>query len=308
MKATFTLACMLIAAVPVDTLAQTGNTETVRPMLWQAGMTRSEVGEVNVFRRFPRDLRAKMMEFYEQVLAIKPLPGTAAGGNAMIRYPIGASEIKLFPVAMGNEHRAKPVREVAGIRLFTLFFTDEAALSARFNRYGYTAPQFRPTGEGANRAALAQDPDGQWVELVVVPGASQAALDRFEIGITVSDLEQSRAFYRDFMGMQELKPVQNALLGTTKYTYRHGGATINLWTFGKDLPKDTNTNGIQYIVWNVEGVDRVARARNAKIDRPLSAPGSPRTVWLFDPDGVTNYFAQFAENNNKPPAGAPSPQ
>jgi multidrug efflux pump subunit AcrA (membrane-fusion protein) len=27
----------------------------------------------------------------------------------------------------------------------------------------------------------------------------------------------------------------------------------------------------------------VLLARSAKIDRPLSAPGSPRTVWLFDP-------------------------
>ena len=61
-------------------------------------------------------------------------------------------------------------------------------------------------------------------------------------------------------------------------------------------PYDTDTAGIQYITWDVEGVDKVAKARGAKIDRPLSAPGSPRTVWLVDPDGVSNYFAQFAEN------------
>jgi hypothetical protein len=105
------------------------------------------------------------------------------------------------------------------------------------------------------------------------------------------------------MGMEELKPVEHPVLGTMKYTYRHGATTINLWSFGKDLPKDTNTAGIQYIVWNVEGVDRIAKARNAKIDRPLSTTGNPRTVWLFDPDGITNYFAQFSENNNTPATG-----
>jgi hypothetical protein len=27
-----------------------------------------------------------------------------------------------------------------------------------------------------------------------------------------------------------------------------------------------------------------------------------RTIWLFDPDGVSNYFAEFAGNDNTPPA------
>jgi hypothetical protein len=48
--------------------------------------------------------------------------------------------------------------------------------------------------------------------------------------------------------------------------------TLSIWSFGKDLPKDTNTAGLQYITWDVEGVDKIAKARNAKIDRPLSAP------------------------------------
>ncbi len=60
---------------------------------------------------------------------------------------------------------------------------------------------------------------------------------------------------------------------------------------------------MQYIVWNVAGVNDVAMARGAKIDRPLSAPGQMRTVWLLDPDGVSNYFAQYGGNDNSPPKG-----
>jgi hypothetical protein len=32
--------------------------------------------------------------------------------------------------------------------------------------------------------------------------ASREALDRFEVGMTVSDLEQSRIFYRDFLAFR----------------------------------------------------------------------------------------------------------
>jgi hypothetical protein len=95
--------------------------------------------------------------------------------------------------------------------------------------------------------------------------------------------------------------VRDELLGTTRYSYTHGATTINLFSFGADLPKDAQTGGMQYIVWSASAVNDVAQARGATIDRPLSAPGQMRTIWLFDPDGVSNYFAEFAGNDNTPP-------
>jgi catechol 2,3-dioxygenase-like lactoylglutathione lyase family enzyme len=295
----FVLACAAILSVLANTNAQVQNANTVRPLLWQPGMTRSQVGEINVFRRFATASREKMVEFYRDALGLKPLSAEALGGNAMIRYPLGHSEIKLFPVAQGAEMRTMPFEKVIGIRLLTLFYPDEASVTARFKEHGYPAPKFQRRDDTRATGALVQDPDGQWYELVALPGESREALDRFEVGITVSDLEQSRAFYRDFLGLPESKPVRSELLGITKYSYRHGDMTLSIWSTGKDLPKDTNTAGLQYITWDVEGVDKIAKARNARIDRPLSAPGSPRTIWLFDPDGITNYFAQFKENNNQ---------
>jgi catechol-2,3-dioxygenase len=274
------------------------NAETLRPLLWQANMTRSEVGEVNVFRRFHSERRAKMAEFYNDVLGLKPLPASALGGNNMIRYPLGHSEVKLFPVAQADEARTSSVQKTVGIRLLTFFYSDESELTTRFKAHGYPTPNFQRRDDSGARAALVQDPDGQWAELVVIPAAGRQALDRFEIGITVSDLEKTRGFYRDLLGLEESK-FRDDVLGTNGYSYHHGDVTINVWSFGKDLPRDTNTAGIQYITWNVEAVDKVAKTRGAKIDRALSAPGSPRTIWLVDPDGISNYFAQFAENNNK---------
>jgi hypothetical protein len=96
--------------------------------------------------------------------------------------------------------------------------------------------------------------------------------------------------------------VRDELLGTMTYPYRHGTTTVTLWTFGTGLPVDNGSAGIQYVVWNVDGVDALARARKVTIDQPLrGAFGTLRTVWLEDPDGVTNYFAETARAREEGP-------
>ena len=48
------------------------------------------------------------------------------------------------------------------------------------------------------------------------------------------------------------------------------------------------------MISNVETVDAKAKAESVTIDRPLGLFGQGlRTIWLSDPDGVTNYFAQI---------------
>jgi catechol 2,3-dioxygenase-like lactoylglutathione lyase family enzyme len=282
-------------------LAQGSAPATVRPYLWSSDRPKSSIGEINVFRRFSNERTAAMREFYGEVLALPVLPETALGGGQMIRYPVGASEVKLFPVAPSPANTAG-IGAAAGVRVLTFFYADEASVAQRFAAHGLAAPSFAPTTShaGAKSAALVQDPDGEWVELVVVPGASPEALARFEIGITVNDLEASRAFYADVMGLTPQPPVRDDRLGGVKYPFTHGSTTINLWSFGSGTPSDAQTGGMQYIVWNVAAIDGVVQARGARVDRPLSAPGQMRTLWLLDPDGVSNYFAEFAGNDNSP--------
>jgi hypothetical protein len=78
------------------------------------------------------------------------------------------------------------------------------------------------------------------------------------------------------------------------YPFRNGTTTVELRHFGGDLPADTGSGGIQYVVSDVEAVNALAMERAVTIDQPLStlAGFSLRTVWLDDPDGITNYFAQ----------------
>jgi catechol-2,3-dioxygenase len=251
---------------------------------------------MNVFRRFAVD-SAKMTGFYGDVLGLKALPPLRMpGGGQMILSQIGSGQVKLQATPAASEYATGPIREVSGLRVFTFFFPDEAALAARFTQHGYPAPAFTKANDG-RRTAMVLDPSNQWVELVVVPNAPASTYEAMEVGITATDLEKSRAFYRDFVGLQELPPVADAALGTTKYPFRHGTTTVNVWSFGKTARANTRSAGIQYVVSDVEAVDTKAKARGVQIDTPLgNFSAGLRTIWLSDPDGVTNYFAQIIRN------------
>lgn len=285
---------------PVAAPAQSaGGNDAAKPVAIASLLTQPSM---NVFRRFTVD-RAKVLEFYGDVLGLKALPPIGmAGGNQMSRFQVGTSEIKLTGSTPGRQDKSGAVRETTGLRVFTFFFPDEAALTARFVSHGLPAPAFKAR-EGGTRGAMVLDPDSQWVELVVAAGAPPETFSRLEVGLTVSDLEKSRAFYREFVGLEELPPVESAMLGVTKYPFRHGTMTVNVWSFGKGLPANTYTAGIQYVISDVEVVDAKAKAGGVTITTPLGKFGTGlRTIWLGDPDGITNYFAQLMRNTQAAPA------
>jgi catechol 2,3-dioxygenase-like lactoylglutathione lyase family enzyme len=262
--------------------------ETTASVLWQPSM--------NVFRRFEVPAE-RMYEFYGGALGFKQLSTLNVGNGAGVaRFQAGAQELKLTRRVSDRNYEGGGVRGATGLRLVTFFFADEAELTARFAQHGLAAPEFKdyPAGGEGRRSALVQDPDGQDVELVVVPGATAEQLASIEVGLTVADLARSREFYRRFVGLTELPPVDDERFGTRKYSYRHGATTISLRSFGNELPADTGSGGIQYVVSNVDFVDALAKERHVPIDQPLSGLRGfdLRTIWLDDPDGVTNYFAE----------------
>ena len=159
MKIAFVAAAVLGLGIAQAVLDQGSAPATVRPYLWSAERPKSAVGEINVFRRFSAERAAAMREFYGEVLGLPVLPETALGGGQMIRYPVGRSEVKLFPVAASPANTAAPT-DAAGVRLLTFFFADEAAITQRLAAHGLPAPRFeRPASRpGATAAALVQDP------------------------------------------------------------------------------------------------------------------------------------------------------
>ena len=281
-------AALLLAPLPLAAQPAPDAVAAARPAFAQ--------GSMNVFRRFPSDQRARMIDFYGKALglpALQPIQLTAT--QQMILFRAGTSgQIKLSTglVPERRYHLGGP-NDATGIRLYTLAFPDEAAVAARFKAAGYPAPAFRTVG--GRREAMLKDPGGFNLRLAIDPAAPAATSAGVEVGINVGDLARARAFYRDFVGLEELPPVKDAGLGVTKYPFRHGETTIALWSMGKRLPADTGSAGIQYVVSNVDAVNAAALAQHVTVETPLGgvAGFDIKTVWLNDPDGVTNYFYQL---------------
>jgi catechol 2,3-dioxygenase-like lactoylglutathione lyase family enzyme len=263
--------------------------ETVGPVLSMAGM--------NVFRRFAAQDPEPLFVYYSEVLGHERLTVFNVGGATGVstfKAGAGPSQLKFTGRTQGRHYQPAGIDSATGIRLWTFFYSDRAALTQRFTAHGLPAPDFVPVGDTGRLSAVVTDPEGQLVQLIITGDPAGTTYSEIEVGLTVSDLEESRAFYREFVGLEELAPIYDPIFETMKYPYRHGSTTISLRYFGDDLPADTGTGGIQYVVSDVELVERLAKERNVDIDQPLSVLQgfALRTIWLDDPDGITNYFAQ----------------
>ncbi|RPI60672.1 MAG: hypothetical protein EHM50_07000, partial [Lysobacterales bacterium] len=183
------------SATPVGHAVTDAHATTAR-VLWQPSM--------NVFRRFEVPAE-RMYEFYGGVLGFKQLSTLNVGnGGGVARFQAGAQELKLTRRVGDRSYIGGGVRAATGLRLLTFFFADEAALTASFVQHGLAAPEFIDLRSEGRRTALVTDPDGQPVELVIVPGATAEQLARIEIGLTVADLERSRRFYTGQMNVPEV--------------------------------------------------------------------------------------------------------
>jgi catechol 2,3-dioxygenase-like lactoylglutathione lyase family enzyme len=279
---------LTLGTLPLDAGAQ-AQPESVGPVMSMPGM--------NVFRRFAAEDPQPLFRFYDQVLGHAALTRYDVGGATGVstfQAGAGPSQLKFTGRTADRQYQPGGIDNATGIRLWTFFYSDREALTARFTAHGLPAPEFSRVGDTPQLSAIVTDPEGQLVQLIITGDAPGTNYSEIEVGLTVSDLEKSRAFYREFVGLEELEPVYDPVFKTMKYPYRHGSTTIALRHFGDDLPADTGTGGIQYVVSDVEFVDRLAKERGVVIDQPLSTLQgfALRTIWLDDPDGITNYFAQ----------------
>ena len=256
---------------------------------------------MNVFRRFNTD-GAKTLEFYGPVLGFGD--SRAIGGISI--YQVGPSQLKFTRAGANTRFTRGAINDAAGVRLWTMWFADEDALTKRFVAHGLPAPAFKAV-DGV-RSALVTDPDGEWVHLIIAPNAAKETYGRLEIGIAANDLEKSRAFYRTFVGLEELPAVKDAVLGVTKYPFRHGSTTISVWATPGPKPTNRQLAGIQYVVKPVDPIWALAQERKIPVETPLgNTMANLVTTWLLDPDEVTNYFAEIrpAARGGQPPAAAP---
>jgi catechol 2,3-dioxygenase-like lactoylglutathione lyase family enzyme len=251
----------------------------------------------NVFRRYPRDRTEAMVKFYTEALALKSLqPIQLTATQQMLLTGVGHGQVKLSAGQQGNRKYDLEGGYAGGtgIRFFVFHYPDEAVVKQRFRNAGFAEPVFATRPDGM-RQALVKDPGGFDIVILVDKDAKDHSDDGVGVGINVSNLERSRAFYREFVGLKELPPRKNALLGVTLYPYERGETTLMLYHLGHNKHPDNGSAGIQYVVSDSPLADAKAKARHIAVETPLNklAGFNLITVWLNDPDGVTNYYAQL---------------
>jgi hypothetical protein len=250
---------------------------------------------MNVFRRFSGEGKP-IYDFYGKILGLKRLETYNLGGNTSVdRFQIGPTLLKFSAIVPSRKYQQGAVPEATGLRLLTFFFPDKTPIEERFRAKGLPVPEFKSLPGSKRSSALVQDPAGQWVELVIAPGEPASTYDQIEIGLVVSSIDVGRKFYRDFIGLEELPPVDDPVFGAKKYLFKRGAVVVTLRCFGKPLPADTGSGGIQYVVSDVQAVQDLANARQVKVDQPVNTLRGfgLRFVWLDDFDGITNYFAEI---------------
>ena len=255
---------------------------------------------MNVFRRFPRDKTEEMVKFYTEALALRSLnPIQLTASQQMILTGVGSGQIKLSAGQQGDRKYDLEggYRGGTGIRFFLLSYPDPQVVRQRFREAGFAEPEFVQRDDGY-RQALVTDPGGFDIVILTRPGLKDHSDDGVGVGIAVSDLAESREFYREFVGLDELDPVAAPVLGTTLYPYRHEETRLFLYEAMGD-GVDNGSAGIQYVVRDAPLVDAKAKSRDIAVETPLNklAGFDLVTVWLNDPDGVTNYFAQVGPNS-----------
>jgi catechol 2,3-dioxygenase-like lactoylglutathione lyase family enzyme len=257
---------------------------------------------MNVFRRFPRDKTEAMVKFYTEALALRSLnPIQLTATQQMILTGVGTGQIKLSAGQQGNRSYDLTGGWAGGtgIRFFMLSYPDAEVVKQRFRDAGFEEPEFFQRDDGFKQA-MVKDPGGFDIIVICRAGVKDHSDSGVRVGIGVSNLEESRAFYREFVGLDELEPVEAKVMGTTLYPYRHKETILMLYEAKGDA-MDNGNAGIQYVVNDAPMVDAKAKKRDITVETPLNklAGFNLTTVWLNDPDGVTNYFAQVG---SRPPA------
>jgi catechol 2,3-dioxygenase-like lactoylglutathione lyase family enzyme len=209
---------------------------------------------------------------------------------------MGQNMIKLIspPERLANNLAGSP-EEAIGIRLLTLIFDDVDSVVQRYVAGGQPAPEMTAVEDLNIRFGFLNDPDGNLIEIVGLdqPAGGKLA-NRIQIGLTVGDVEASRVFYREDLGLEELAPQEMATAdGAMKYSFLAGETTIKFWGSREGTPRHTGPTtagyGIRYFTLWVKGglkaLHGAFEARGVPVALPPTPFGTIQIMFVEDPDG-----------------------
>jgi catechol 2,3-dioxygenase-like lactoylglutathione lyase family enzyme len=251
----------------------------------------------------------KAKEFYGEVLGLAPMAPIYFNeksaevffphATTMERFRVGTHEIKLLPGLQSTKPSPGGVETGIGIRMLNFPITDIEAFKSRLKDHGYPEPEIHSLPDSNYRFGLLKDPDGNQVEFFTYDGEGPEGWDEtIHIALTVSDIEASRSFYGEMLGMTELPPITLPLDGTRKvYFFQNGPTLIKFWSYGRDLPNHAGRHFdaygfryIQYPVKDIAAAHDFVKQQGAMVELPPTSMKSMPVKLMFvaDPDGIIN--------------------
>ncbi len=252
---------------------------------------------------------AAAQKFYADVLGLAPMSPIhfaaastgelASDGMTMERFRVGADEIKLLPgVAMTKKHPGGGANGI-GLRMVNFPMADIEAFKKRLANHGYPEPEIHKLPNSNYRFGLLEDPDGNQVEFFTYDGdGPKGWQESLHLALTVADIEATRTFYGEVLGLPELPPMPLPLDASRKvYFFQCGPTLIKFWSFGPDLPNRAGRHmdeyGYRYIQYFVRDIDKAhefVKSRGAKIDMPPTPIGGlpVKIMFVADPDNIIN--------------------
>jgi len=250
----------------------------------------------------------KATAFYGDVLGLEPMPPIPFGDKTaevffptavvMQRFKVGSHEIKLIPGLPTTKKHEGGVDTGIGIRMVNYPIADIAAFKTRLKEHGYPEPEINAMEGSPYRFGLLEDPDGNTVEFYYYeqdgpPGWQES----IHIALTVSDVEASREFYGEVLGLTAMPTVPMPGDGRDVHLFMSGPTIIKFWGHDGDLPnragRHLDSYGYRYIQYatnDIRGAHTWVKEQGATIELPPTGVGSMPVEIMFvaDPDGIIN--------------------
>lgn len=242
--------------------------------------------------------------FYKDLLGFEELGSASMGAvGKLTRLRVGNHVLKLYDFARAPERVEGGTDKANGMRLLAFILDDLDSVLSRFDAAGHPYTRLALPESSTFHVAFTSDADGNALELVGLKSAPGERLTtRMQVGLTVADVQRSRGFYGELLGLKEEPPMKLPAsmntVGNVRYGFVLGATTIKFWSKG-ELPTKSGAparyTGIRLITAHVEDTDAMHEQlvrRGVEITvPPHDFEGLARVMFIKDPDGN---FIEFA--------------
>jgi catechol 2,3-dioxygenase-like lactoylglutathione lyase family enzyme len=233
-----------------------------------------------------------MVAFYGDGLGMPRIADIELPGLRLARFEAGRGILKFNQISAVPDPAPGDVTGSRGMKLLTIVVPDLQATSEKLQAAGF--PELTIEDRGQYTLAFTKDPNDSVIELAGAEGFGPSPVLQ-AVGLTVGDIDASRAFLTEVLGFGQGSIEAVPSLGTDKHEFSAGATTLKLWQID-DLDAHTGPiqdyAGIRYLTTAVDDIDAVlSRARDAGRNVPVGpleiVPGVNIAI-VEDPDG--NWF------------------